>query len=165
LSQLKFLNRITTIMEFPSDARKFSLQGSHKARVVSLHDGDTLTCIIGFENSFYKFPIRIDGIDTCEMTSKDPVARGKAFMARHRLFELITCDLTVDTITWRKRDFDSYFQKNYTVVTLDCKEMDKYGRVLATIDNFGELLIKEGLAFKYDGGRKFTEDEQVATFA
>jgi endonuclease YncB( thermonuclease family) len=152
-------------MEFPGDARKFSLQGLHKARVVSMHDGDTITCIVGFENSFYKFPIRLDGIDTCEMTSKDTKARDKAFMARHRLFELITCDLTVDTLGWRKRDFDNYFQRNYVLVELECKEMDKYGRVLANIGDFGDVLVKEGLAFKYDGGRKLSEDEQVATFA
>ena len=141
-------------MEFPGDARKFSLQGLHKARVVSMHDGDTITCIVGFENSFYKFPIRLDGIEI--------KARDRAFLARHRLFELITCDLTVDTLGWRKRDFDNYFQRNYVLVDLECKEMDKYGRVLASIGDFGDVLVKEGLAFKYDGG---SEDEQVATFA
>lgn len=152
-------------MKIPGDAPKFSLQGSQTGRVVGIHDGDTITCIVELEDSFYKFPIRISGIDTCEMTSRDSLLRSKAFMARHRLFELITGNFTVDTLGWRKKDFDNYFQKNYTLVQLECKEMDKYGRVLADIGNFGEILVKEGLAFVYDGGRKFTEDEQAATFA
>lgn len=152
-------------MKIPGDAPKFSLQGSHTGRVVSIHDGDTITCIIEFEDSFYKFPIRLNGIDTCEMTSKDPSLRSKAFMARHRLFQLLTRDTKMDTLGWRKKEFDNYFQNNYTIAELDCKEMDKYGRVLANIENYGDVLVGEGLAFRYDGGRKFTEDEQVATFA
>jgi endonuclease YncB( thermonuclease family) len=152
-------------MEFPGDAPKFSLKGQHKARVVSMHDGDTITCIVGFESTFYKFPVRLDGIDTCEMTSRDTKLRDMAFLARQRLFELITLDFTTKTLGWRKRDFDKYFQFNYVLVDLECKEMDKYGRVLADIGNIGEVLIQEKLAFRYDGGRKFSEDEQVATFA
>jgi endonuclease YncB( thermonuclease family) len=147
-------------MEFPSDAPLFSLQGTHTARIVSLHDGDTFTGIVKLETTFYKFPIRIGGIDTCEMTSKDPVLKTKAFMARDKLFSLITGVKTIDTIDWRKKDFDNYFQNNVTMLTLVCKEMDKYGRVLAEVSNFADVLIREKLAYMYDGGKKLTEDEQ-----
>lgn len=146
--------------EFPSDAPSFSLQGTHTARVVSLHDGDTFTAIVRLETLFYKFPIRIARIDTCEMTSKDPLLKTKAFMARDKLFSLITGSTNIDTIEWRKRDFDNYFQKNVTIITLECKEMDKYGRVLADVSNFSDVLVKEKLAYWYDGGKKLTEDEQ-----
>lgn len=145
-------------MEIPYDAPKFSLQGIHKARVVSIHDGDTITCIIPFETSFYKFSIRLAGIDTCEMTSKNNLAKVKAFLARGRLFQLIT-DTNIDTIEWKKRDFDDYFAKYYTTITLECTEMDKYGRVLANISNFADILIHEKLAYRYDGGKKLTEQE------
>ena len=147
-------------MEIPSDAPKFSLQGSHTARVVSIHDGDTITCIIPFETSFYKFSIRLDGIDTSEMTSKNTFLKTKALLARGRLFQLIT-NTNVDTYEWKKRDFDDYLIKNYTTVKLDCKEMDKYGRVLADISNFADVLVQEKLAYRYNGGTKLTESEQI----
>lgn len=145
-------------MEIPYDAPKFSLQGTHTVRVVSIHDGDTITCVIPFETSFYKFSIRLAGIDTCEMTSKNNLARAKAFLARGRLFQLIT-DTNIDTLEWRKRDFDDYFAKYYTTITLECTEMDKYGRVLANISNFADILVHEKLAYRYDGGKKLTEQE------
>jgi endonuclease YncB( thermonuclease family) len=147
-------------MEFPSDAPLFSLQGTHEARVVSLHDGDTFTAIVHLDSTFYKFPIRVARIDTCEMTSKDPFLKTKAFMARDKLFSLIIGSTRIDTIEWRKRDFDNYFQNNTTIIVLECKEMDKYGRVLADVSDFSDILVREKLAYWYDGGKKLTEDEQ-----
>jgi endonuclease YncB( thermonuclease family) len=152
-------------MEFPSDAPSFSLQGTHSARVVSQHDGDTFTAIIQLESTFYKFPIRVARIDTCEMTSKDSLLKTKAFMARDKMFRLITGSTHIDTIEWRKRDFDAYFQNNTTIIVLECKEMDKYGRVLADVSNFAEVLVNEKLAYWYDGGKKLTEDEQKKRLA
>jgi endonuclease YncB( thermonuclease family) len=146
-------------MEFPSTAPQFSLQGVHTGRVVSLHDGDTFTAIVKLGDTFYKFNVRLAGIDTCEMTSKDDVMKAKAFMARDRFFNLIT-NCKIDTITWKKKDFDEYFQRNYTIITMNCKEMDKYGRVLSDVSNFGDILIREKLAYVYNGGTKLTESEQ-----
>jgi endonuclease YncB( thermonuclease family) len=147
-------------MEFPSDAPAFSLKGTQTARIVSLHDGDTFTAIVKLESMFYKFPIRIARIDTCEMTSKDSVLQTKAFMARDKLFSLITGKTNIDTIAWRKKNFDEYFQNNSVVISIDCNEMDKYGRVLADVSNFAEILVRDKLAYWYDGGKKLTEDEQ-----
>lgn len=147
-------------MEIPSDAPKFSIEGMRTVRVVSIHDGDTLTCVVPFETAFYKFSIRLDGIDTSEMTSKNAFLKTKAILARGRLFQLIT-NTNVDTYEWKKRDFDDYLQKNYTTVKLDCKEMDKYGRVLADVSDFADVLVREKLAYRYNGGTKLTEDEQI----
>lgn len=145
---------------YPGNAPTFSLQGIHLARVVSLHDGDTFTCVIKFAESFYKFSVRLAGIDTCEMTSKNDLLRTKAFMARDRLFGLLTKRSDTDTISWRKKDFDEYFQKNYVLVTLECHEMDKYGRVLADVDDgsITQILLNEKLACPYDGGKKTTDE-------
>lgn len=147
-------------MDIPFDAPKFSLQGKHTVRVVSIHDGDTLTCVVPFDESFYKFSIRVDGIDTAEMTSRNTFLKSKAFLARSRLFQMIT-NTNMDTIEWRKRDFDDYFAKHYTTVQMECKEMDKYGRVLADIYDFSDVLVREKLAYKYNGGTKLTEEEQI----
>lgn len=142
----------------PFTAPTFSLKGTHTGRVVSLHDGDTFTCVIPLLDTYYKFSIRIAGIDTCEMTSKDSLLKTKAFMARDRLFGLLT-GARIDTIDWRKSNFDKYFESNYTAIQLDCNEMDKYGRVLADVSNFADILVREKLAYRYDGGTKLTETQ------
>lgn len=145
---------------FPSDAPWFSLNGSRTARVVSIHDGDTFTAIFEFgDGSFYKFPVRLNRIDTAEMTSKNTILKTKAFLARDKLFELITQRKDIDTVMWRKKDFDDYFQKNDTQIIVNCVNMDKYGRVLADASNFAETLVEQKLAYWYDGGTKLTEDE------
>lgn len=138
--------------DFPSDAPWFSLNGTRTVRVVSMHDGDTFTAIFRFESAYYKFPVRLGRIDTPEMTSKDP----RAYMARNRLFEMITSTDNGDTIAWRKKDFDSYFAVHPTYLTINCTGMDKYGRVLADVGEFADTLVKEKLAHWYDGGTKET---------
>lgn len=144
---------------YPADAPWFSLNGTRSVRVVSLHDGDTFTGVFRFDSAFYKFPVRLNRIDTCEMTSKNTILKTKAFLARDKLFELITGRKDTDTVTWRKKDFDDYFQKNETYLTINCVEMDKYGRVLADAGDFADVLVQQKLAYWYDGGKKLTEDE------
>jgi endonuclease YncB( thermonuclease family) len=62
------------------------------ARVVSLHDGDTLTAVFDALGGFYKIHVRLDGIDAPEVGSKTPANRRVAGMARDRLLELILDD-------------------------------------------------------------------------
>lgn len=146
-------------MSFPYDAPWFSLDGQRTVRVISLHDGDTFTAVFKFEGTFYKFPVRLNRIDTAEMTTKNTILKTKAFLARDKLFELITGRKDTDTVTWHKKDFDDYFQNNETYLKITCEGMDKYGRVLASVENFAETLVQQKLAYWYDGGKKLTEDE------
>ncbi len=147
----------------PSDARPFTISGSYQSRVVGLHDGDTINCVINFAGGYYRFAVRMDGIDTPEMTSKMDEVKQKALLARQRLFELITRRYDIDTRGWKKKNFDDFFDKTYVEVTLDCKGLDKYGRVLATIGDpsFSSILVQEGLAYPYSGKTKLTEQEQL----
>ena len=152
----------------PFRAPKFSLKGTITGRVVNLHDGDTFTCVIPFldkESSLdthYKFSIRLAGIDTCEMTSINSILKSKGFLARDRLFKLIT-GTNINTLEWRRSDFERYFERNYTTVELKCKDiMDKYGRVLADVYDFADVLVREKLAYRYDGGTKLTDSQILA---
>lgn len=52
-------------------------------------------------------------------------------------------------------------------VYIECKEYDKYGRLLAnvyTLDKhelISDILIKEKLSYHYDGNKKLTPEEQI----
>ena len=70
---------------------------------------------------------------------------------------------------------DEELQNNIYLVKLSCNSLDKYGRILANvyktsdtrasckINNFSDILINEKLGYKYDGGTKLSESEQLIT--
>jgi endonuclease YncB( thermonuclease family) len=134
---------------------KFSFNGmTFRCRVIKVYDGDTITCVINYNNNFYKIPIRLCGIDTSEKTSSNNILRVRALKSRSRLVNLL--------------DFDT---SPCCMVTIVCKEFDKYGRTLADVysDKSGKetvqtILISEKLAYMYGGNKKMTEAEQVEFF-
>lgn len=135
--------------------KKFSFNGmTFRCRVIRVYDGDTITCVINYNNDFYKIPVRLDGIDTSEKTSSNTILRVKALESRTRLVDLL--------------DFGT---SKCCIVTIVCKEFDKYGRTLADVysDKSGQesvqtILIREKLAYMYGGNKKMTETEQLDFF-
>jgi endonuclease YncB( thermonuclease family) len=110
--------------------------------VTDVYDGDTITADIdlGFSMSLRNLKIRLHGIDTAEMKSKDPDLKQKAVAARDWLRE--QC-LNQD-------------------VYLESFGLDKYGRWLGKIHTksgtcCNEELVRMGLALEYDGGTKSQE--------
>lgn len=104
------------------------------------YDGDTFTVDIPGVHPFFgnSTSIRVLGIDTAEMSSKNDCARKKALAARKRTQDLLN---------------------GATTVTLSNLKKDKYFRVLATVTidgniDLAQLLLDEKLAYKYDGSAK-----------
>lgn len=128
-------------MNFPSDASWFFLNGTRTVRVVSMSDGTTFNAVFKLDGeTFNKFTVKLARIDAH--------ADHRMYLTRNRLFELITSSTGVDTIPWRKKDFENYFSVKPTYLTIHCREMDKYGKVLADVGEFAETLVNEKLAFK-----------------
>jgi micrococcal nuclease len=114
----------------------------YRAKVLDVHDGDTITVDIdlGFNIILHKIKVRLNGIDTAEIHSKDKELLAKAEHARDWLSEKI---LGKD-------------------VYIDSRGLDKYGRwlgVIHTKENIccNDELVKMGLALQYDGGTKNQE--------
>jgi endonuclease YncB( thermonuclease family) len=135
------------------------------ARVVSQHDADTLTAVFSVFGTYYKFPIRLFGIDACEMTARNSSNKALALRARDRLFQLVTGRRP--SPGWKKQDFEAYFEERVCVVWLECCDFDKYGRLLAHVypaenceRSFSDVLVDEKLAYAYQGGAKLLEEEQ-----
>ena len=108
-------------------------------KINRIHDGDTLNVtisdwppIVGTD-----IPIRISGIDTPEMSSKDPKIKSLALKAKNHLMYLLA---------------------NGKVIELRNIKRDKYFRLDAElyIDNADVAadMIKLGLAKQYNGGTK-----------
>lgn len=133
------------------------------ARVVDVHDGDTLKLIIKFKNDYYKFISRIDGIDTCEIHSKIPKLKQKALEARDKIMNTIC---KTNNIT----DIKSFLQDNIIIVRVKCFNFDKYGRLLTDIFSFEDnisvknILLSNKLAYSYDGKTKMSDEDQIKYF-
>lgn len=121
------------------DAPLFSLEGQEiQAKVVSVYDGDTVKCVFPLKDTLYKWNCRLTGVDTPEIRTRNKVEKKYGYEVRNYL---------------RKKILNK-------VVTLECGEFDKYGRLLAKIKCTGDKcsvnqwLIDNDYAFEYHGGTK-----------
>jgi len=119
----------------------------YKVKLDRVIDGDTIDCMIdlGFDVSTKK-RIRFLGINTPESRTRDLEEKKRGLEAKARLKEIL---------------------ENANEIHLDSHGLGKYGRVLGqlhvyhvdnvaspTMINVNELLIKEGHAVEYHGGKR-----------
>ena len=114
-----------------------------EGKVVKVYDGDTITIAtkLSYENSpYYRFSVRLKGIDCPEMKTKNKDEKECATIARDFLREILM---------------------NKMVILKEI-ELEKYGRILADVylneQNISLLLCEKKLAVKYDGGTKQSPD-------
>jgi len=143
---------------------EFSLKGTEcVGRVVQIHDGDTLTIILPVFTTLFKFSVRLAGIDTCELRSKNETTKELAIKAKKRLMDLVISTIPPIEIM----DIKRYLMENIVLVYVKCHEFDKYGRLLAEVSKekdselFSTILLNEKLAYCYEGKKKLTEEEQI----
>jgi|TARA_Y100000992_G_C21261223_1_gene491411 endonuclease YncB( thermonuclease family) len=118
-------------------------------KVIKVYDGDTITIAtkLPYDNSpFFRFSVRLRGIDCPEIRTKNANEKHCAKLAKELLHEHIY----------------------HKIVTLENVDYDKYGRVLADVlldgKNVTNLLIHNKLAVVYDGGTKHTPDDWLAYY-
>lgn len=116
----------------------------YRARVVRVVDGDTLIAELDLGCHVRMIrEVRLVGINTPELSSRDAGERARAVEARERVEALV-----LDRRCWVRTELD---------------RGDKYGRLLGRVyaeDGPGEagevnaFLVARGLAVPYDGGRR-----------
>jgi endonuclease YncB( thermonuclease family) len=122
---------LKTISEFLVDYKT-------KAKVIGVHDGDTITVTFPFPETqrLFIWKCRIFGIDTPELVTKDPVEKEHALIAKNYLYNLI-------------------FDKE---IDITCKGFDKYGRTLIICVyndvNISDDMISKKLGKPYFGKTK-----------
>jgi len=118
------------------------INGGH---VIKVYDGDTITIAakLPYRNSkLYRWSVRLSGIDTPEIKSKDEKLKNFATEARDDLRSKIMNKL----------------------IKIEKVSIEKYGRLLATVicngENMNEYMLNKW-ALPYDGSTKLTEAEQI----
>lgn len=111
------------------------------AKVVDVYDGDTITIVTDVHGVYYKFKVRLFGIDCPEIKpSKDIDNRELHIKSANKVKDILKMLIL-----------------NRTVKLL-CKNFDKYGRLLVVVNyegiNINEFLLENKLAKKYDGKTK-----------
>lgn len=148
-----------------TNTSKFSLNGLKTfCKVVGVHDGDSIKCIIPVFEDYFIFDVRLNGIDACEILSKNPILKEKAFEARKMIINILDPLNNMELHSSRK-DIEHFFSTHNIIAWIECYEFDKYGRVMADIyteseKSLSSILIEHNLAYKYQGKTKLTEDEQ-----
>lgn len=155
----------------------FSLSGKvFYCKVVNVYDADTCKVVFYLNDELVKYTIRLKGIDTPEMKPPSSDKNRKiqikeAKRSRNRLIQLSTdCNLELES-DLSKSKIQNLINNNKKIIQIKCEEFDKYGRLLASLFgnvsndsndsnksneslSFNEILIKEGYAYKYEGGTK-----------
>jgi endonuclease YncB( thermonuclease family) len=145
---------------------EFTLNGTcTNGRLVDIIDGDSLSIILPVFDNYYRYSVRINGIDTCELKSKNQENKTLALQARSCLLKLVTGKDYSTTLS--RQEIKQILNENVFVVYLKCLDFDKYGRLLAEIYTIGshvcfsQHLLDNKLAYRYTGQTKLTETEQL----
>lgn len=133
---------------------KFSFKGIKMwGRVLDVVDGDTIVCAVCVNDAFSKIRIRIAGIDTWEMKSKDEHDRELAHRAWKRTASLVL-GLEKELFEGTRNELCNLLDDRCSIVQLTCYDFDMYGRVLADVEvstksQVKDVLIREQLAIPY----------------
>jgi endonuclease YncB( thermonuclease family) len=162
------MNDINAFKNYGIKTPRFTLNNINTyGRLVDIIDGDSLSIILPIYNDYFKFNVRLNGIDTSELHSHKEELRHFAENAKNELVKLI---IKTDNIT--KHEVQDVLDNKLIVVWVECLEFDKYGRLLANVYCFNdktneydislsEYLLNNKFAYKYNGGKKLSESEQL----
>ena len=167
---------VTTLADTTAAIPEFSLAGrTLQGKVVACYDGDTFHAVLETAFGLWKFACRMAGYDTPEMkppkTKPDrDIEKARAVRAKQALLSHIIEGVEIPTSsapTLSNAELDARVTKNRRVISITCKEFDKYGRLLVDIEkedvgNVGAWMVREGFGYAYDGG---TKDAGFATRA
>lgn len=150
------------------DIEQFTLNGiKTTGKIVDVYDGDTCKIVLFVNGTLQKFNCRLMGLDTPEMKPSLTKANREqeilnAHRCRNRLMQIVTnCSEHSLDLIMKKPDSKKLIDMNTKLITVECLEFDKYGRLLVNLFQHehdkisaNQMLIKEGMAKAYDGGKK-----------
>ena len=120
---------------------------TYKIKLDRVVDGDTIDAYIdlGFDITIHK-RIRLAGIDTPESRTRDLEEKARGLAAKDRVKQLLE---GANTIQLKSHGVGKYGR---CLGELHVDIVD--GKEKLTMESINELLIKEGHAVEYDGGKR-----------
>ena len=127
---------------FPCLAFSQKISSFSDVKILKVYDGDTFIVNLNCDLDVFckKISVRVKNIDTPELKTKDKCEKAQAIKAK---------------------EFTVNFLKQGQVDLLKCKR-DKYFRLLCDVyvdgENLALELLKNKLAYPYNGGKKLRKD-------
>lgn len=140
----------------------FSFKGQHFwCRLISIHDGDSVHVIVKVHGELSRLVVRLMGIDTPEIRSKDDDEKRLAVLARNRVATWASPEHFSLNGEYTEKEIKSILWENPVVLYMLCEDADKYGRTLSQLfkdsemkDCLNSVLLAEGHGDTYEGGTK-----------
>ena len=146
----------------PKDVPEFNFAGqSFYARVIGLHDADSLKVVLNVSGKLYKIMTRLEGIDAPEMRTKDPKEKALSIRARDYVAAWAMPDKFHVGGNYTEKELVAALWETPVIVYIKCGETEKFGRLLCEMfkndvdpHSLNMLLKQNGFADSYDGGKK-----------
>ena len=151
------------LSQYDNTTKLFSLAGIKTwCRCVEMYDADTLKVVFPFNNDdVHKIIVRVNGIDSPEMKSKDKTVQEWAVKARNRMLSLIAPGVFEVDGSYTKKDIIRLLKENVSVIWLHALDFDRYGRLLGDLyltpddkETIQSTCIKENYCKPYFGKTK-----------
>jgi len=132
-----------------NDLKLYKLNGSFRAKVVDVYDGDTITIILFNKCGFEKHKLRMYGYDSPEIKPKLNIPNREDEIAKAKEAKKYLSDIVLNNI-----------------VEFESMGFDKYGRLLGKIYKIdfcskvelNQLMIDNGHGYPYYGGKKQSQN-------
>ena len=109
-------------------------------KILKVYDGDTVTIGTIMNGKKYKYSVRLNGIDTPELRTRNKIEKKAGYLVRDKLREKI----------------------DGMIVRIEILDYDKYGRILGEIyledEKITKWLLDNKYCYQYGGGTKETID-------
>lgn len=154
---------IELLSKYDNKTPMFTMAGIETyARLTDAHDLDTCKVVIPFaDGSVHRVILRLMGVDSPEMTSKDPTVKDWAVKARNRMLSLVAPGVFEVDGNYSKKEIIRLLQENVALVYIKVQEFDKFGRCLADLyyspedlETIQSICIREGYCKPYFGKTK-----------
>jgi endonuclease YncB( thermonuclease family) len=151
------------------DVPEFSLAGKTlAAKVVDCYYGDTFDIVVRIFDQLLKFKCRMDGYDAPEMKppkTKAPALReaekAAALKSKQALLSQVCNSVPATAPQLTNQQLADCLKRNTRLITVQCLEFDKYGRLLVRVPleegvTVNEWMIAKGYGYAYTGGARVT---------
>lgn len=129
--------------DFTYDGKRF------KAKVVDVHDGDTITIVFRPYTEKIQLCARMNGYDSPELHPRKNIANRNA--------EILAAEAAKNALKNKIGE---------KIVEIECHPFDKYGRLLVTVHyegiNINNWMMTEGHGYAYAGGTKAANNLECA---
>ena len=154
---------MAALSDATAEIPKFTFAGTtHTAKVVSCYDGDSFEAAMYIGEKLWKFDCRMSGYDSPEIkplkTAPNREAEKAAALRAKTALLSFVCD-GVDVVrTYTNKELDALVKQNKKLIDLQCKEFDKYGRLLVEVpapsSTVNSWMIANNYGYEYTGGTK-----------